>query len=201
VIASRQQQRQLLLDFAAGLIRLSKVVSTSPDGYDQAEGRQHDPSEPETQGTTRRMQHYGLRSRAPAGSDQLLLAPGGASNQKICIATETPGLGPTDQVEGEVELYAKPGQRVRLDKDGNVRIDPKANQDTLVNGGGVNVAVVGSEVDCGSFSVTMAMGAVASVLWTPPGSVVSTVIATFPAATPITGKVTTGSAHFKAPAP
>lgn len=65
-------------------------------------------------------QHYGLRSRPGAGSAAISVPVGGAPSQRAILATEAPGLGPTDQEEWEVEIYAKAGQRIRLRADGSI---------------------------------------------------------------------------------
>ena len=70
-------------------------------------------------------QQYGFRSRPAPGSDSISVACGGSS-QRVILATETPGAGPTDQVDGEVEVYSSTGQRIRLMHDGGVRIESGA---------------------------------------------------------------------------
>ena len=66
-------------------------------------------------------QHYGFRSRPGAQSEVISVACGGTS-QRAVIASETPGTGPTDQEDGEVELYAQTGQRIRLRADGSLHL-------------------------------------------------------------------------------
>lgn len=189
----------------AWLVQYGTITRSSANGADAVSGRvsgvQHE---------ARRFHPWGVRGRPPVDAETITLGVDGSSANKVEIAAEamsrtaqglTYAYGPNDLAEGESCLYSKGGAVVRLDDPGNAKVDAKSGQDVLVNGGGANVATVGSEVDCGGLSVTMGMSGVASVLWTPPGSVVSQVIATFPATTPITGKITNGSAHFKAPAP
>ena len=72
------------------------------------------------------MQHYGFRSRPGPGSEVVALAVAGYSSQLVAVASETPGQGPTDQTDGEVELYSQHGQRVQLQQDGGVRIQSKS---------------------------------------------------------------------------
>ena len=94
------------------------------------------------------LQHYGFSSRPRPGSEVVALAVAGYSSQLVAVASETPGQGPTDQVDGEVELYSQHGQRVQLQADGGVRIQAasgavawlKADGSVQVssgNGGGV----------------------------------------------------------------
>jgi len=66
-------------------------------------------------------QHYGFRSRPGPQSEVISVACGGTS-QRAVIASETPGTGPTDQEDGEVELYAQTGQRIRLRADGSLHL-------------------------------------------------------------------------------
>lgn len=66
-------------------------------------------------------QHYGFRSRPGPQSEIISVACGGTT-QRVVIASETPGTGPTDQEDGEVELYAQTGQRIRLRADGSLHL-------------------------------------------------------------------------------
>lgn len=210
--------KEMLSNFGAALLRLATLDRTDATGFDQMEGYAGDAADPDDQRSVKRLQHYGLRSRPPRGSQIMLLGPGGATSQKVYVASEAPGTGPADQAEGEVELYAKPGQRVILDKDGQItlttkgatiRIDTDGNvlisaegaHETRVNGGGAAVATVGSEVDCGYLSKTMGMGGIATLYWTDPDQTVSTVVPDHPDKLHLIGRVTSGSARFKAPAP
>lgn len=189
----------------AWLVQYASISRSAANGADAVSGRvsgvQHE---------ARRMHPWGLRGRPPVGAETITIGVDGSSGNKVEIAAEATtrtaqGLqytyGPNDLAEGESALYSQGGAVVRLDEPGQVQVDAKSGQDVLVNGGGANVATVGSEVDCGSLSVTMSGSSVASVLWTAPGSLVSVPVAIFPATTPMTGKITNGSLHFKAPAP
>lgn len=60
------------------------------------------------------------------------------------------------------------------------------------------VARLGDDIDMGSLSVTLGSGGVSSVIWTPPGGGIPVTIATAPAATPITGKISSASSIVKA---
>ena len=66
------------------------------------------------------------------------------------VASETPGQGPTDQVDGEVEIYSQHGQRVQLQEDGGVRIQAgsgavvwlRADGKVQISSGGGGVATL-----------------------------------------------------------
>ena len=85
-------------------------------------GRAGASDEPDYQDQALLMQHYGFRSRPGPGTELLTLGHLGSPTQRVAVASETPGQGPTDQVDGEVEVYSQHGQRVQLQADGGVRI-------------------------------------------------------------------------------
>ena len=68
------------------------------------------------------MQQYGFRSRPGPGSEAATLKVMGEKTQALFVATEAPGVGPNDQADWEVEVYAKTGQRIRLMADGSLRL-------------------------------------------------------------------------------
>ena len=92
----------------------------------ELEGRAGASDEPAYQDQALLMQHYGFRSRPGAGSELLTLGHLGSPTQRVAVASETPGQGPTDQVDGEVEIYSQHGQRIRLMEDGGVRVESGA---------------------------------------------------------------------------
>ncbi len=114
--------QQVLRNAAA---RWSVIAVSSPAGRYQLvgraggqgeEGEDEEPYEDEAA----LYQQYGWRSRPGAGSAAISVPVGGAPSQRAILATEAPGLGPTDQEEWEVEIYAKAGQRIRLRADGSM---------------------------------------------------------------------------------
>lgn len=68
------------------------------------------------------MQQYGFRSRPGPGSEAATLKCLGEKTQALIVATEAPGVGPNDQEDWEVEIYAKTGQRIRLRADGSLHL-------------------------------------------------------------------------------
>lgn len=107
----------------AGLQRAALRVATlalsseGRMGY-EVEGRAGSADEPSYQDRARMMQHYGFRSRPAARSLVATLCHMAASSQRVIVADETPGVGPEDQEEGEVEIYSSTGQRIRLRRSG-----------------------------------------------------------------------------------
>ena len=89
----------------------------------ELEGRAGASDEPAYQDQALIMQHYGFRSRPGPGTELLTLGHLGSPTQRVAVASETPGQGPTDQVDGEVEIYSQHGQRIRLMEDGGVRVE------------------------------------------------------------------------------
>jgi len=83
-------------------------------------GRAGAADEPDYQDQGLLMQHYGFRSRPGAGAELVTLAHLAAATQRLAVASEAPGTGPTDQEDWEVEIYAKAGQRIRLRADGSM---------------------------------------------------------------------------------
>lgn len=207
--------REYIRQYVARLVRWG-VMSESPSkGFVRMQGREHDAEEPDDQEVMRFLQQYGLRSRPRPGSEMAAVSVLGASNNRVCVATETPGTGPDSQEDGEVELYAQFGQRVILDKDGqititakgatvridtngNITIDPAGGKDLVLAGGSATVSREGDMADGGALSVALGMSGVINVLYWEPGSLVATVVPTFPAKVPIKVKLGPGALHVKA---
>lgn len=159
--------------WAARLVRKA-ILATSSDGRDeQIEGYLVDDQDPDYQHPVQRYQHYGLRSRPGPGTELICVAPEGGTSQRVSVASEAPGTGPTDQKEWGVEVYAKQGQRltfddqgqavitvadgktitirangaqIKIDASGNVQIDAAAGGQVTVNGGAKEVARKGDAV-------------------------------------------------------
>jgi phage gp45-like len=94
----------------------------------------------------RRLQPYGLRSVALKGAEVVVLGINAGRSNKVYIAAEVRDHGPADLQPGEVCIYNKvSGTTIKLDKDGNVRIDAGAGKDVIVNGGSAKVSRVGDK--------------------------------------------------------
>lgn len=207
--------REYIRQYVARLVRWGVMSESPSQGFVRMQGREHDADEPDDQEVMRFLQQYGLRSRPRSGSEMAAVSILGASNNRVCVATETPGTGPDSQEDGEVELYAQFGQRIILDKDGmititakgatvrvdtdgNITIDPAGGKDLVLAGGSATVSREGDLADGGSLSVAVGMSGVIQVLYWEPGSLVATVVPTFPAKVPIKVKLGPGAPHVKA---
>lgn len=89
------------------------------------------------------LQHYGLRT-APGSGRFVAVQLGGRGGRWVGVAELDPDA-PTPE-PGEVILYAAAGQRITLDADGHVRIDPGDGGQVVFVGGTQAVARVGDSV-------------------------------------------------------
>lgn len=220
------QFKEWVRNYLARVVRWSRISRTTSSGFCGIEGREKDPQEPDYEHSTRLMQHYGIRSRPRRGSECIAVSIGGAASNRTIVATETPGTGPTDQKDGEVELYAQFGQRVILDEDGQITIlasggqvkvdqagkitiDAKPGADVVVNGGTKPVARVDDTGAGGQlYMLTAQVGPVctATLLYKAPGELTATTIGSlsftgtgspvFPAN--LRTVIDSGAPHFKA---
>lgn len=150
--AIREYVRQRI----GALVRIARSSGVNANRIDEVKGRARDGEEPDQQIPATRYQQYGFRSSPPADSEYVIIGAGDVG-QRVCIASETPGTGPGSQASGEVEVYAKTGQRIILNKDGlitisasgatieiattgKVTVTSAAGQDVQVNGGSLRVA-------------------------------------------------------------
>lgn len=138
----REAIRQFVRTYCARLVQLLPINRSSANRYDGVDGQESAGDEPEGQRTVERMQHYGFRSRPRAPSRCVVLQVNGGAGNNVSVAEETDGLGPTDQKDGEVELYSEYGQRIRFLQDQHLRVDAPGVAEVLVNGGSAKVARV-----------------------------------------------------------
>lgn len=91
-----------------------------------------------------RIEPWGVRSRPPSKIRGMWLRLG-SSNVAFLGILPTKAYGPTDLDEGEVCIYSSGGSTVKLDKDGNIKVDAAAGKDVVVNAGSAKVARVGDK--------------------------------------------------------
>ena len=88
--------------------------------------------EPDYQDPALLMQQYGFRSRPGPGTEAATLPVMGEKTQALIVATEAPGVGPTNQQDWEVEVYAKTGQRLRHLADGSTSLTVASGASALL---------------------------------------------------------------------
>lgn len=130
-----------LLSLLRRIARRATLSRSAGDGYEQMDGYAVDPAEPEAADRVRRVQHYGFRSRPGPGTGTEIwaLAPEAGASQRVYVASEVKGTGPTDQEDWEVEVYCKNGQRLTLDKDGQVLIRAKGATIKIDSNGAITI--------------------------------------------------------------
>jgi len=127
--------RRALIDFLrnylASIVRRTLIATPSADGHIEVEGWGSEAGEEEGSYTARIYQHYGIASHVPEGAEAVVVAVNGGSANGAVVATELPGTRPALE-KGEVAVYSKFGQKILLDKNGNVIITPKAGSKITV---------------------------------------------------------------------
>jgi phage gp45-like len=137
----------LLRNYLAGLIRRTLLATPSADGFVEVEGWGSEAGEPEGSYTARIIQHYGFWSHVPEGAETVVVAVAGGSANGAVVATELPGTKPEIE-KGEVAIFSKFGQKILLDKDGNVIITPKSGAKVLLGDStGTDPVVLKSELN------------------------------------------------------
>lgn len=69
-----------------------------------------------------RGQRFGMTGNPPVGSVGYLHIPNGDMDAAYMTDLEHPDMRPNNRESGEAIAYAKQGQRVELDKDGNILV-------------------------------------------------------------------------------
>lgn len=139
-------------------IQFSQVERSTATGEDSSSGYPKDVGEPSSQYQHRRMQHYGFRSRPPAGVPIIRLHPAGGASQGASIAEDSERYGPSDLLDGEVAIYASiEGRIIKIDAPGIIHIGGAG----LVAADGV---VHGTGIDTFSGATHHALGSTSSVV-------------------------------------
>ncbi len=131
-------QRRRSLEWSGGLIHWSQVTSASDQQdltYINSFVADEDAGEQQTNEPVRHLQTFGFRSRPPVSSEIISVSVAGSGSQKVAIASDNMGLGPSDIKEGESVVYSQSGSTILLDKDGNVTIIPKSGAKVRLGSG------------------------------------------------------------------
>ena len=132
------QQRRKNLEWSGRLIHWSLVTTPSDQQdltYINSFVADEDGGEQQTNEPVRHLQTFGFRSRPPVNSEIVSVSVAGSGSQKVAIASDNMGLGPSDLKEGESVVYSQSGSTVLLDKDGNVTIIPKSGAKVRLGSG------------------------------------------------------------------
>ena len=131
----------------ASMVRLTTIRGRDAKGIYSCDGYRH-PDDPESVVVAKRGQHYGFCSEPPNDGTcvAVAVAVGGGASNRVAVAeysTNTPEIE-----EGEVLLWAKAGQRVLLNKDGDVIVIPAAGRKVLLGSAtGTDPVVLKSELN------------------------------------------------------
>jgi len=131
----------------ASMVRLTTIRGRDAKGVYSCDGYRH-PDDPESVVVAKRAQHYGLCSEPPNDGTcvAVAVAVGGGASNRVAVAeysTNTPEIE-----EGEVMLWTKFGQRVLLNKDGDVIVIPAAGRKVLLGSAtGTDPVVLKSELN------------------------------------------------------
>ena len=131
----------------ASMVRLTTIRGRDAKGVYSCDGYRH-PDDPESVVVAKRAQHYGLCSEPPNDGTcvAVVVAVGGGASNRVAVAeysTNTPEIE-----EGEVMLWTKFGQRVLLNKDGDVIVIPAAGRKVLLGSAtGTDPVVLKSELN------------------------------------------------------
>lgn len=131
----------------ASMVRLTTIRGRDAKGIYSCDGYRH-PDDPESVVVAKRGQHYGFCSEPPSDGTcvAVAVAVGGGASNRVAIAeysTNTPEIE-----EGEVILWTKFGQRVLLNKDGDVVVVPATGRKVLLGSAtGTDPVVLKSELN------------------------------------------------------
>ena len=131
----------------ASMVRLTTIRGRDAKGIYSCDGYRH-LDDPESVVVAKRAQHYGLCSEPPNDGTcvAVAVAVGGGASNRVAVAeysTNTPEIE-----EGEVVLWTKFGQRLLLNKDGDVIVIPAAGRKMLLGSAtGTDPVVLKSELN------------------------------------------------------
>ena len=141
--------REWVRNKLASVVRLTTIRGRDSRGVYSCEGYRH-PDDPESVVVAKRGQHYGFCSEPPSDGTcvAVAVAVGGGATNRVAVAeysTNTPEIE-----EGEVVLWTKAGQRVLLNKDGDVVVHPATGRNVILgsaSGGDCDPVVTKSELN------------------------------------------------------
>ena len=140
----REYAREVALRMLAEMVGYALITVTDSLGAERV--KQHDEAG-SSHRPAQRLEPFGLRSCPVVGKVRQFVYRHGTSNAVGLGCRPDGAFGPVDLEDGETCLYCgAPGTRVKLDKDGNVLIDPAATKEIKL-AGSTPVARVGDKVN------------------------------------------------------
>lgn len=112
------------------VVRKQMTRGRTARGYYSMDGYQAAPDEPESTDSSQRFGHYGFLSEVPNNCEVIVLAIHGAASNRVGVAERHPNE--PELQGGEVLLWTEYGQRVLLDKNGDVVIYPKTGGEVRI---------------------------------------------------------------------
>lgn len=120
-----------------------------------------------------------------------------------------PGTSVWLKNDKSLEIQSASGAKLVLDKNGSLKMDAVAGKNVVINGGTLPVARITDQVDGGKLKMVVASvgpppALNVTLLYTPPGGMVATVVGSFvipngtgtSGAVEFFGEITTGASHF-----
>lgn len=135
---NQMHHRRQNLEWSSRLVHWSQITTDTnrPDlVYINSFVADEGAGEIQTNEIAKHIQLYGFRSKPPVGCEVISLVCSGGSSQKVVVASDHSGLGPSDLQSGEAAIYTKSGSTILLDKDGNVTIIPKSGAKVRLGSG------------------------------------------------------------------
>lgn len=114
----------------AMVVRKQLVRGRAAQGYYSNDGYPSAPDEPESADVSQRFGIYGVAREIPDNCEVIVLAIHGASTNRVAVAERHPAEPEIEQ--GEVLLWTTFGQRLLLNKDGDVVVLPAAGRSILL---------------------------------------------------------------------
>ena len=141
--------REWVRNKLASVVRLTTIRGRDSKGIYSCDGYRH-PDDPESVLVAKRGQHYGFCSEPPNDGTcvAVAVAVGGGASNRVAVAEYSTN---TPEIEAdEVLIWAKAGQRVWLNRDGDIVVYPATGRNVILgsaSGGDCDPVVTKSELN------------------------------------------------------
>lgn len=137
--------KEWVLSRLAMVVRKQLVRGRASKGYYSNDGYPSAPDEPESADVAQRFGIYGVAREIPDNCEVIVLAIHGCSTNRVAVAERHPNEPEVEK--GEVLLWTTFGQRLLLNKDGDVVVLPATGRDVRL--GDSSAAAVDKVVTAG----------------------------------------------------